>query len=156
MALAFDHGPSFAFDKAAGTPCPNLAPNFTCTIHETLAQQGFPGCTRYDCKGAGQRISTEVFPHENWRDTPSRKADILDAFATLRRVHEGLELIQTAEKLPLPADKRAELAKITAHYLPETPWTPESLARFDADHLPTRLATFLRSLAPLVPRSACA
>ena len=59
VAHAFRASTSFAFDKPAGEPCPNLQADFGCAVHRTLRQQGFSGCTAYTCYGAGQ---TDV-PH---------------------------------------------------------------------------------------------
>jgi hypothetical protein len=61
VAPAFVASTDFALDKEAGQPCPNLAPDFRCTIHDRLRQAGFPGCAAYDCFGAGQRVTQVTF-----------------------------------------------------------------------------------------------
>jgi hypothetical protein len=53
-ALRFQASASFAIDKPAGTPCPNLLDDFRCGIHQHLRAEGFSGCTVWDCFGAGQ------------------------------------------------------------------------------------------------------
>ena len=61
----------FALDKPSGVPCPNLlAEHFGCSIHAELRDRGFPGCTVYDCFGAGQRVVQEHFGGRDWRTSP--------------------------------------------------------------------------------------
>src|SRR5664280_3541668 len=55
VAPAFSASADFAIDKDAWQPCPNLRPDFRCGIHARLREQGFPGCTAYDCFGAEQQ-----------------------------------------------------------------------------------------------------
>ncbi|HLT10710.1 MAG TPA: pentapeptide repeat-containing protein, partial [Micromonosporaceae bacterium] len=52
----FSASSEFAIDKPAGSPCPNLGPDFRCRIHDMLRARGFAGCATYDCFGAGQRV----------------------------------------------------------------------------------------------------
>ncbi|GAA3474814.1 pentapeptide repeat-containing protein [Nonomuraea roseola] len=67
---AFAASADFAIDKPAGKACPNLGADFRCGIHTQLRDKGFPGCTVYDCFGAGQHVTeagaagraAEVFP----------------------------------------------------------------------------------------------
>ena len=53
VAPAFAASADFAIDKPAGQACPHLAGDFRCGIHDELRPRGFPGCTVYDCFGAG-------------------------------------------------------------------------------------------------------
>ena len=60
VALAFDRGPLFGFDKQAGEVCRHLDATHRCAIHDRLEREGFAGCASYDCLGAGQ-LATEMF-----------------------------------------------------------------------------------------------
>nr|BFE68040.1 hypothetical protein GCM10020092_013410 [Actinoplanes digitatis] len=51
VAPAFARSADFAIDKPAGRPCPNLAEDFRCGIHERLPEKGFRGCVVFDCFG---------------------------------------------------------------------------------------------------------
>ncbi|HWD81602.1 MAG TPA: pentapeptide repeat-containing protein [Kribbella sp.] len=57
VVLTFTRSADFAIDKPAGEACPNLSDDHRCTIHSRLRTEGFPGCTVYDCFGAGQELS---------------------------------------------------------------------------------------------------
>ena len=101
VLLAFDASAAFGFDKPACTACRHLAPDNACTIHPDLTAQGFRGCVLFDCHGAGQRITGQVFKGRSWRDDPTLMPAMTDAFRTLRRLHEAAVLLDQAANLPL-------------------------------------------------------
>jgi hypothetical protein len=90
VAPAFAASADFAIDKPAGVPCPNLASTFGCTIHDRLRLEGFPGCSAYDCFGAGQRVTNETFGGRDWRTDPGLATQMFAAFAAVRDLHEVL------------------------------------------------------------------
>jgi uncharacterized protein YjbI with pentapeptide repeats len=90
VALAFSASADFAIDKDAGQACPNLQSDFRCGIHKGLRQQGFPGCTVYDCFGAGQKISQITFRGQDWRQAPQTAQQMFDVFPIMRQLHELL------------------------------------------------------------------
>ena len=98
----------FAISKPPGEPCPNLGADLRCGIHARLRDEGFPGCAVFDCFGAGQRVSKELFPHGDWRTGPEVAAAVFAAFATVRQLHELLWYL--AEALELPATRPLHVA----------------------------------------------
>lgn len=106
LALAFDAGEDFAIDKPAGTPCPKLD-GHRCGIHASLSDLGFSGCHRYDCQGAGQRVTQELFDTLDWRGSPALIGPAMDAFRGMRIIQNHVALISAAKRLPLSADDRA-------------------------------------------------
>ena len=113
VAPAFSVSADFAIDKPAGHACPNLQADFRCGIHNRLRQQGFAGCTVYDCFGAGQQISQVTFGGRDWRDAPETATQMFDAFAVMRQLHELLWYLTEALALPaadpIGADLRGAL-----------------------------------------------
>jgi hypothetical protein len=101
VALAFDRSSTFAIDKAAGSPCPNLDNCSRCNIHTSRAELGFSGCIRYDCLGAGQRVVQSFFYGKSWLENGDLLVPMLDAFFVARIAHEHLELLELAASLPL-------------------------------------------------------
>ena len=63
----FTRSSEFAIDKPAGRPCPHLADDHHCSIHDRLQDEGFSGCAAYDCFGAGQRLAQRTFGGRDWR-----------------------------------------------------------------------------------------
>ncbi|NDV50095.1 hypothetical protein [Salipiger sp. PrR003] len=100
IALAFDKGDDFAFDKNPGEPCPNLSAH-KCTIHDKLSQEGFSGCVAYDCLGAGNRVVQEVFAGRSWQKDPRLTRPMMEAFAGMREVHKRIDMLRAAETFPL-------------------------------------------------------
>lgn len=106
VAPAFSKGSEFAIDKPAGTPCPNLAADSSCSIHASLRDRGFRGCTVFDCFGAGQQVTQVTYGGAHWRDVP----EMLDAFLVMRDLHEMRWYLREAETLVGPGRLRDEVA----------------------------------------------
>lgn len=90
VAPAFSSSVDFAITKNAGQACPNLQSDFRCAIHTHLRQQGFRGCTVYDCFGAGQKVSQTTFGGQDWRQTPHIAQQMFAVFPIVRALHELL------------------------------------------------------------------
>ncbi|HEX6351649.1 pentapeptide repeat-containing protein [Actinophytocola sp.] len=101
VAPAFTRSADFALDKPAGRPCPNLLTDFRCGIHETLRPQGFPGCTVFDCLGAGQKVAQVTYQGISWREAPKTAEEMFAVFGVMRQLHEILwYLTEAADRAP--------------------------------------------------------
>jgi hypothetical protein len=109
VAPAFAASADFAIDKPAGTACPNLGEDFRCGIHAQLRERGFPGCTVFDCFGAGQRITQDTFAGRSWREAPELARAQFAVLPVMRQLHESLWYLAEAEALPAAAPLRAEV-----------------------------------------------
>lgn len=145
VMLPFDAGPEFAFDKPGGLPCRHLR-GHDCGIHAALEDQGFSGCVRYDCLGAGQRVTQEVFQGKSWRSQPELALPMEAAFRAMRRLHEDHALLVSAAKLPLTEAEEAQRLALLAEVDIEAPQTEASLAAYEAGPLPRKLRGFVADL----------
>ncbi|POH59586.1 pentapeptide repeat-containing protein [Cryobacterium zongtaii] len=110
-ALGFHRSADFPITKPAGTPCLNLADDFSCSIHHSLRARGFRGCTVFECFGAGQYVSQNLFGGTSWRERPDTSAEMFSTFAVVRQLHEMLwYLAEAAERATSP-----ELSGPVAH-----------------------------------------
>ncbi|MBP2327595.1 uncharacterized protein YjbI with pentapeptide repeats [Kibdelosporangium banguiense] len=100
VALPFAASADFAITKDPGKPCPNLRQDYRCGIHSTLRQQGFPGCTVFDCFGAGQKVSQVTFEGNSWRGSPGTAKQMFQVFPVMRQLHELLWYLTEALTLP--------------------------------------------------------
>ncbi|SDG26372.1 pentapeptide repeat-containing protein [Klenkia brasiliensis] len=106
---SFSRGADFALDKPAGTACPNLREDDRCGIHPVLRERGFPGCTVYDCFGAGQQVTQHVWPGLD-RGDRAVLHQVGTVFPVVRALQELRWLVRAARALDLPADLAGELA----------------------------------------------
>jgi hypothetical protein len=108
----FDALQGFGFDKPAHTPCPHLRDDHRCGIHEHLDARGFRGCTVFDCHGAGQRVSQQLFPGQDWRDSAETAQRMFSAYEQMRGLHDLMALLYTASVHVADARLTAQLDAI--------------------------------------------
>ncbi|MFI6600892.1 pentapeptide repeat-containing protein [Nonomuraea sp. NPDC050536] len=111
VALTLSKSADFAIDKPAGDPCPNLTQEFRCGIHAKLRQSGFPGCTVYDCFGAGQKISQVTFGGRDWRQAPETAGQMFALLPIMRQLHELLWYLTEALQQPETREIHADLGR---------------------------------------------
>jgi len=150
MALAFDQGTEFAFNKSPGEPCRNLSGN-RCSIHSDLAQKGFSGCIACDCLGAGNRVVQEVFGGRSWQQDARLVGPMIEAFASMREVHKRIDLLRGAETFALGQDDQKIRTQLLAQ-LEHQQWDEDALTEFHTG-LALDVDIFMFSLKDYLPAS---
>ena len=116
VALPFSRSADFAVDKNTGQPCSNLQADFRCGIHARLREKGFPGCTVFDCFGAGQKVSQVTFGGRDWRQAPQSSRHMFAVFPLMRQLHELLwyiaEALDLAPASPVHEDLCSALTRV--------------------------------------------
>ena len=102
VAPAFDADQGFGFDKPAHTACRNLD-NHHCTIHDELRVRGFPACATFDCYGAGQWVTQQLFAGKSWQTSPEIAARMFRLYPRYRGLHELMALLELAMRRLSPA-----------------------------------------------------
>jgi uncharacterized protein YjbI with pentapeptide repeats len=133
VALAFSASSDFAADKAAGTPCHHLRTDFRCGIHTRLRDEGYPGCTVYDCFGAGQQVVQVTFGGRDWRTHPEQADAMFAVFPVVRVLHELLRHLTEVRSLPAAAPFSAEIDAAVADTDRLAAGTPDELAALDVE-----------------------
>lgn len=131
VALPFAASADFAVTKDAGKPCSNLQTDFTCGIHARLRDKGFPGCTVYDCFGAGQKVSQDTFGGRDWRQDRGTAEQMFAVFPVVRQLHELLWYLTEALTLPAARPVHADLRKLLAATERLAGQSPEALRELD-------------------------
>nr|WP_204920485.1 pentapeptide repeat-containing protein [Microlunatus panaciterrae] len=131
VALPFSASADFAFDKAAGQPCVHLQEDLRCGIHPRLRQEGFPGCTAYDCFGAGQQVSQVIFGGVDWRLSPATAALMFAVFPVVRQLHELLWYLTEALALEPSGPLHPELRETLTQTEQLATGTPADLQQLD-------------------------
>jgi uncharacterized protein YjbI with pentapeptide repeats len=100
-------------------------------IHLGLRQQGFRGCTVYDCFGAGQQVCQVTFGGQNWRQAPSIAKPMFAVFPIMRALHELLWYLTEALTLPPARLLHADLSRALVETERLTHQSPEALLELD-------------------------
>ncbi|MFI2780346.1 pentapeptide repeat-containing protein [Streptomyces sp. ALB3] len=158
VALTLTASADFAINKEAGTPCPNLADDFRCGIHTRLRNEGFSGCTVYDCFGAGQKVSQETYAGRDWRSAPDTAQQMFQVFPVMRQLHELLWYLTEALTLPAASRVHPDLQDALAETERLTRLPAGELAELDVSAHRDRTAALLLRAGELeratVPRRA--
>jgi hypothetical protein len=151
VLLPFSASAGFGVDKPGGRPCLNLLEDDSCRIHATLREDGWPGCTVFECFGAGQQVSQVTYAGVSWREPdspPHRMAEMGAVLTVMRQLHEMLvHLTEVARRSPDPAADavRTEIERLTAA-------DPETLLLADVDDLRRRVGSLLSEASARVRR----
>ncbi len=130
---AFAASADFAISKPAGHACPHLQPDFRCGIHTRLREQGFRGCTVYDCFGAGQKVSQVTFGGHDWQQDPDTARQMFQVFPVIRDLHELLWYLSEALTFDAAHPLRADLSRVLAETERLTRQSPHALVRLDVE-----------------------
>ena len=147
VLLPFSASAGFGVDKPSGRPCHHLTDSDGCGIHATLREDGWPGCTVFECFGAGQQVSQVTYGGTSWREQDNL-AEMAAVLSVMRQLHEMLvHLVEVARRSPDPeADVvRAEIEQLTGA-------DPETLLLADVDALHERVGRLLSEASARVRR----
>ena len=134
----------FAIDKPAGTPCPNLRPDHRCGIHDHLRERGFPGCTVFDCFGAGQHVVQVTF---GGRLAAAMTGEGLATFGVVRQLMELRWYLAEARALAPAGPLRRDVERLDAEIRRLVDAGAAVLARVDAAAQRARVAPLLSQVS---------
>ncbi|WP_374457099.1 pentapeptide repeat-containing protein [Nocardioides sp.] len=148
VLLPFSAAAGFGIDKPGGTPCLNLADDDACRIHATLREDGWPGCTVFECFGAGQHVSQVTYRGVSWREHDNLP-EMAAVLSVMRPLHEMLvHLTEVERRSPDPA---ATTARTDIEAL--TGGDPESVLAVDLDEVHERVGGLLADASTRLRRS---
>ena len=147
VLLPFSAAAGFGVDKPGGRPCLNLLDDDRCGIHTTLREDGWPGCTVFECFGAGQQVSQVTYAGVSWRESDNL-AEMGAVLSVMRQLHEMLvHLLEVERRAPDP-DARAARLEIEAL----TAAGPGDLLTADVDGILERVGKLLTDASTRVRR----
>jgi hypothetical protein len=97
VAPAFYSIQGFGFDKPTHRACAHLTSQNQCAIHTERAARGFPACETFDCFGAGQRVTQELFHGADWRSSNDLAVRMFCAYTCVAALHRLMALLAVAE-----------------------------------------------------------
>lgn len=131
VALPYAKSADFAFNKEGGVPCRNLCQDHRCSIHEHLIDKGFHGCVTYECFGAGQHVSHNIFKGNDWRGNPELSKEMYAVFPIVQQLHEMLYYLNQALDLEEAQTIQNELQNVFEMTLSLTNLNPKDILNVD-------------------------
>jgi hypothetical protein len=86
----------FPLDKPAEEPCQHLLRNGLCGIHARRIEMGFGACGGFDCHGAGQWITQQLFGGTRWQDCATTARAMASAWSHWLPRFESAALLEAA------------------------------------------------------------
>lgn len=130
-ALHIVQSSDFPMNKPANTPCANLRADYRCNIHTQLRDEGFKGCTVFDCLGAGQVISQITFNNISWKENPASKDLMFRVFPIMDQIHEMIAYTAEALSYNVTGTLSTKLSEKLTDLQNLTTWSAEKLLAFD-------------------------
>lgn len=134
VALPYAKSADFAYSKADGVPCLNLGPDHRCGIHDHLRDNGFRGCVTYECFGAGQHVSQEIYKGNDWRVNPELSKEMYAVFPIVQQLHEMLYYLNQALNLEETQMIKSMLQGIYELTLSLTRLSPSDILNLDVSN----------------------
>jgi hypothetical protein len=152
VLLPFQAASGFGIDKPGGTPCPNLADDDRCGIHTTLREDGWPGCSIFECFGAGQQVSQVTYGGVSWRGQDGgpghNLAEMAAVLSVMRLLHEMLTHLAEARR----RSPRPDVLALETEIVALTRATPTELLDVELDELQPRVGEALASASARLRR----
>ncbi|MDS0525673.1 pentapeptide repeat-containing protein [Clostridium sp. SHJSY1] len=150
VALYFSASEGFPTDKAAGNPCINLEPDFSCTIHKNLSEKGLKGCTAYDCFGAGQKVAQVIYNGQNWRQNPELSKEMFQVFLIVRQIHEMIWYLSQAFIIEKNDSTKEKLMKLIREMESITYLKSNKIINLDIELYRDKVNPFLKKASEFV------
>lgn len=150
VALFFSAAEGFPVDKKAGQVCLNPEPDFRCSVHDRLGDQGLKGCLAFDCFGAGQKVSMVSFGGKDWRKLPETAEQMFKVFLVVRQLQELLWYLTEALALEPAALIHHDLSLMLEKTEKLTRLSPDALLELDVAAHRAAVNTLLLKTSELV------
>ncbi|WP_168582653.1 pentapeptide repeat-containing protein [Gephyromycinifex aptenodytis] len=141
-ALPFARSADFPEDKPGAVPCRNLDQEYRCTIHPRLRQEGWIGCTVFECFGAGQRVTQSLGGQQAWL---SKRKQMYPLFPVMHQLHEMLwyladPVVTTSSRAGVARDLAGHIDALAAS-------APEGLLALEVPAIRARVGSLLGAVS---------
>ncbi|WP_395018652.1 pentapeptide repeat-containing protein [Robinsoniella peoriensis] len=152
-ALYFSKSEGFPNDKPAGKPCTNLMSDFSCAVHKKLMQYNLKGCMAFDCLGAGQKVTSDIYGGVSWKQRPEAASEIFQVFLAVWQLHQMVWYLAEAAAV-IPAEKLAEdIDALITEYKNMTALPSDQILQIDIEEYRTRVNLILKKAGELTANS---
>lgn len=149
VALYFAKTEGFPADKEAGKPCQNLMQDFKCVIHSKLSETKMKGCLAFDCFGAGQKVTQDIYQGEDWRLKPQMSEQMFQVFIKVWQLHQMLWYLIEAYSIT-EEELRIKIDALIKENQQITQLSPDEILYFDMEEYRTRVNESLKEAGDIV------
>jgi len=149
VALPYAKSADFAFDKGGGQPCRHLQSDYRCGIHTQLRNKGFKGCTVYECYGAGQKVSQQLYSGNDWRHSDQAE-EMFQVFPVVQQLHEMLYYLHESLMIEEAESLHMDIKQIMEETEQLTLQSPASLLKLDVHMIRGRVNDVLLKVSAIV------
>lgn len=154
VALYYSASEGFPKDKIGGEPCKHLEETFKCSIHDTLDLKGLHGCMAYECLGAGQRVSKQIYKGRHWRKQPKVAQEMFETFLVVHQIHECLWYLEEAKLRTQDILLKEQLIKQYEEMEALTYLSPKEILTLDLQEKRHQIRPFLMKVSEEVAQLA--
>jgi len=146
IAPSFAKSESFAFDKTAGVRCKHMTDDYRCEIHNVLPDKGHQGCVDYQCYGAGQKVTQDIYQGRTWMTHPDEAEEIFSVYFAVKAVHELLGYLAGGLALCEDPQISDEIEKMQDELEEMTLVDPQALKDIQLPPLEKRVSSLLQAV----------
>ena len=149
-ALYYTKMDGFPEDKAAGKPCGNLRDDFKCSIHNNLVDYKLKGCMAYDCFGAGQKVTQEIYRGHDWKKNPEVADQMFQVFLIVYQLHQMLWYLIQAKTILIDNTIKIDVNNLIEQNDKMTLMGPEEIIKLDLEQYKDRVNHILKETCKAV------
>ncbi len=147
IALYFTKTAGFPADKTSGKPCQNLRPDFRCAIHAELIPSNMKGCLAYDCFGAGQKVTQDIYQEKNWQTAPEIAKQMFAVFLIVFQLHQMLWYLVEAATINSEEESAPEIEALILENVQMTQISPDEILALDLEKYRSRVNEILKEIS---------
>ncbi len=147
IALYFAKTEGFPADKPSGKPCQNLRPDFRCAIHTKLIPSNMKGCLAYDCFGAGQKVTQDIYQGKNWQTAPEIAKQMFAVFLIVFQLHQMLWYLVEAATINSEEGSASDIEALIFENAKMTQLSPDEILALDIEKYRSKVNEILKEIS---------
>lgn len=152
-ALFFSKIDGFPENKVAGKPCSKLKEDYRCMIHSDLAKQNMKGCIGYDCFGAGQHVTQNIYKGETWKNSKLNSKEIFDVFIMVFQLYQIRYFLEEAITIIPAKELWEDIQKLIIENETMCNYSPENILNIEIDKYRDKVNNILKQVIASISNS---
>ena len=118
-------------------------------------QYNLKGCMAFDCLGAGQKVTSDIYGGVSWKDRPEAASEIFKVFLAVWQLHQMVWYLAEASAV-IPAEKLADdIDALICEYRQITTLAPAQLLQIDIEEYRSRVNRILKKSRRICSKVHC-